>query len=227
MVVLAAILVSAAPTPAQPPGGDRRPGDEPGRRRPGSERRPPQPGRLIPGFLEEQLKLTAEQKKQIEGLQKEVDDKIKEAQIKLDKILTAEQKKTLQAMRERGGRPGRPGGPAGGPDSPGRRPNGPPAAPSGPPPGFEGGPPRPGQVLPSFLQERLKLTTEQRKQIEELQKDMDAKLNKILTEEQKQELREMRERGGRAGRPDGPRPAGGRWREDRPRREERPPRPPE
>jgi len=70
---------------------------------------------------------------------------------------------------------GRPGGPQGGPP---------------------GGPPRPGQVLPGFLQERLKLTGEQKKQIEELQKEVDARLAKILTDEQKKMLQEM-PKGGR------------------------------
>src|SRR3712207_1523392 len=62
--------------------------------------------------------------------------------------------------------------------------------PGGPPPGFKGGFPRPGQVLPGFLQGRLKLTPEQRKQVEELQKEVDDRLAKILTEEQKKTLQE-------------------------------------
>jgi hypothetical protein len=43
-----------------------------------------------------------------------------------------------------------------------------------------------------MLQEQLKLTAEQKKKIEELQKEVDAKLAKILTEEQKKSLQEMR-----------------------------------
>jgi outer membrane protein assembly factor BamB len=127
----------------------------------------PRPGQILAPFLQDFLRMTAEQKKQVEELQKEVDGQ-------LDKILTAEQKKQLKE-------------PAGGP---GR----------GSPAGFAM-PPRPGQVLPSSLQERLKLTAEQKKQYEELQKQVDAKLDKIYTAEQKKQLKEMRDafRGGPGG----------------------------
>jgi EF hand len=86
-----------------------------------------------------------------------------------------------------GGGPGFPGGPGGGPGGG-----------FGPP----GGPPRPGQVLPPFVQERLNLTEEQKKQIADLQKDVDTKLAKILTEDQKKQLQEMRPMG--PGGPGGP-----------------------
>jgi outer membrane protein assembly factor BamB len=56
-----------------------------------------------------------------------------------------------------------------------------------------GGPPPVGQVLPPFLQERLKLTDDQKKQLDELQKEADGKLAKILTEEQSKQLKEMRD----------------------------------
>ncbi len=62
-------------------------------------------------------------------------------------------------------------------------------------PGGPGGPPRPGEVLPSFLRDRLELTTEQSKQVEALQKDVDARLAQILTADQKAQLEEMRNRG--------------------------------
>ena len=92
---------------------------------------------------------------------------------------------------------GGPGGPGFGPGGPGG-------------PGFGGGPGRgmggPGQVLPPFLQDALNLTDAQRKQLEELQKEVDAKLAKILTDAQRQQFREMRERGpgGPGFRPGGP-----------------------
>lgn len=74
-------------------------------------------------------------------------------------------------------------------------------------PGGRGGMPQPGQILPGFLQEALKLTDEQKKQIAELQKDVDAKLDKLLTDDQKKQLKELRERGpggpGGFGRPGG------------------------
>jgi hypothetical protein len=67
-------------------------------------------------------------------------------------------------------------------------------------PGGFGGPPRPGQILPPFLQEELKLTADQKKQIALLQKEVDEKLDKVLTAEQRQQLKEMRPRFG-PGRP--------------------------
>jgi hypothetical protein len=67
----------------------------------------------------------------------------------------------------------------------------------GGPPG--GGPPgggfRPGQVLPQMLQSRLNLSAEQKTQIEALQKEVDAGLEKILSAEQNAQLKEMRNRG--------------------------------
>jgi hypothetical protein len=93
---------------------------------------------------------------------------------------------------------GGPGGPGGfGP--PGRGPGGP----GGRGPGGFGPPPTPGQVLPPFLQERLKLTAEQKKQLDELQKEVETKLGKILTEEQNKQLKDMRRMFGRGG-PGGP-----------------------
>jgi EF hand len=75
----------------------------------------------------------------------------------------------------------------------------------GPPgrgPGFMMGPPRPGEILPPMLRRTLHLTGEQNKQIDELQKDVDARLAKILNDDQRKQLRELRERGpGRMGPP--------------------------
>jgi hypothetical protein len=71
---------------------------------------------------------------------------------------------------------------------------GPPGGPGGPG-GFRGPggpPPQPGQLLPPFLQERLQLTDKQKEQLEELQKQVDRKLDQILTAEQKKQLKEMR-----------------------------------
>ncbi len=93
-------------------------------------------------------------------------------------------------------------------------PGAPPGGPGGPPGGFPGGvggPPSrgfgppfaPGQLLPPFLQERLKLTDEQKKQLDELQKEVQGKLDKILTEEQRNQLKEMRRGFGPRG-PGGP-----------------------
>jgi outer membrane protein assembly factor BamB len=45
--------------------------------------------------------------------------------------------------------------------------------------------------MPSFIQDRLKLTPEQKKQLEELQKNIDGKLAKILSAEQQKQLKDM------------------------------------
>ncbi len=90
----------------------------------------PNPGEVLPGPLQDMLRLTGAQKKELEALQKEVD-------AKLDKLLTADQRKQVKEMRERGpSGPGGPGGPAMIPFGPGG-----PGGPGGPPPGrFPGGP---------------------------------------------------------------------------------------
>jgi Spy/CpxP family protein refolding chaperone len=65
-------------------------------------------------------------------------------------------------------------------------------------PGGPGGmfqPPKPGELMPGFIQDQLKLTAEQKKQLEELQKDVDARLEKLLTEEQRKQLKDMATRG--------------------------------
>jgi hypothetical protein len=142
-----------------------------------------------------------------------------EADTNKDGVVTREELMALAARKDadapQGGRggpggfgPGGPGGPGGfGP--PGRGgPGGPggfgPGGPGGP-----GGPPQPGQVLPPFLQERLNLTADQKKKLEALQKEVDGKLAKILTDEQKKQMKQMREGFGRGG-PGGPGGPGGR-----------------
>jgi hypothetical protein len=91
----------------------------------------------------------------------------------------------------------------------GRRGFGFPGGPGGPGgPGF-GAPPRPAQILPSFLQDELHLTAEQRDQIAALQKEVDEKLDKVLTDAQKQQLKEMRQRFGPPGRRGRRGPGGG------------------
>ncbi|HLK60147.1 MAG TPA: EF-hand domain-containing protein [Chthonomonadaceae bacterium] len=111
-----------------------------------------------------------------------------------------------------GGPPGGFGGPGGPP--PGRGFGGPPPGgfgPGGPGgPGF-GGPSTPGQVLPDFLQQRLNLTDAQKKQVAKLQKDVDARLDKILTADQKKQLKALRNRrpGGPGGFGSGGPPPGG------------------
>lgn len=107
---------------------------------------------------------------------------------------------TAQPPGGKGGEPGK-GGQPGGKGGKGGFPGG---------PGGKGGfgMPAPGQIMPAFLQERLKLTDAQKKDLDALQKDVDAKLDKLLTEEQKKTLKEMRERGPGRG-PGGPGGPGG------------------
>ena len=80
--------------------------------------------------------------------------------------------------------------------------------PGGPPGGFPGGfpggpftPPQPGQVLTTGQQDQLKLTAKQKKELEALQKEVDAKLAKLLTTEQQQQLKDMRKGPGGFGPP--------------------------
>jgi len=54
---------------------------------------------------------------------------------------------------------------------------------------------QPGQVLPESLQDELKLTAAQRRQLKELQETVDARLAKILNKTQWQQLQQMSQRG--------------------------------
>jgi hypothetical protein len=144
-----------------PPVGGNRPGagpNGPGNNAPGGNgsRRggpvgfngPPQPGQIMPNFMQEALQLTETQKKQLDKLQQDVD-------VRLSKILNENQKQQINEMQNRaasdfgppggpgpgpGGRggPGGPGGPTNGPGGFGNGPGGPPRGPGAP-----NGPPQP------------------------------------------------------------------------------------
>lgn len=107
--------------------------------------------------------------------------------------------------------PGGPGGqpPGGGPDKKGFGKGG--FGEKGGRGGFAFGMPAPGQILPTMIQEMLKLSDAQKKDLDTLQKDVDAKLDKLLTDDQKKTLKEMKDRGpGRGfGGPGGPGGKGG------------------
>src|SRR5260370_29553867 len=98
---------------------------------------------------------------------KQLEELQKDSDANLAKILTEDQNKRLKEMREGGGRGG-----AGGRG------------------GF-GGFPQPGQVMSPAIQDQLKLTADQKKQLGDLQKEDDSKLAKILTEEQNKQLTNM------------------------------------
>jgi len=70
---------------------------------------------------------------------------------------------------------------------------------------------QPGQIMSTFMQEQLKLNDDQKKQVAELQKEVDAKIEKLLTDEQKTQLKQIKEAGagGFGGRPGGPGAPGG------------------
>jgi hypothetical protein len=93
----------------------------------------PLPGQLISAATRPALKATAEQSRQLDGLQQEIDQM-------LERVLSSDQKKQFKEAKEGFARGGPFGfGPPGGPppgDSPPGKPGGPPAGgPGGPPPG--------------------------------------------------------------------------------------------
>jgi hypothetical protein len=88
-------------------------------------------GQVLPPPLIDELNLTADQERELDAIKKDL-------KARLEKLLTAEQKRTVESFRPRGPRgPGGPGGPPGF-GGPGPGPGGPPG-PAGP-----GGPPGPG-----------------------------------------------------------------------------------
>ena len=69
----------------------------------------------------------------------------------------------------------------------------------------------PGQILATSTQIQLKPTPEQKKALGDLQKAADDKLEKLLTDDQKKQLKQMKDdfaRGGPPGGPGGPPPGG-------------------
>ena len=93
-----------------------------------------------------------------------------------------------------GGGPRGGGPPDGGPPGSGPRGGGPGG--DGPPGGGRGGGRgQPGQIMPAFIQDALKLTDDQKKQLADLQKEVDGKVEGLLTDDQKTQLKAMRARG--------------------------------
>jgi hypothetical protein len=97
------------------------------------------------------------------GQMKSLGEMEAEASRKLDGVLREEQRKQLEDIQRKAG-------------------------PFGP-----GGPGDVGRILPSSVKEKLKLTAEQKKHIDGLQKDADGKLDTLLTDEQKTKLKGMRD----------------------------------
>jgi Spy/CpxP family protein refolding chaperone len=187
-------------------------------------------GPLLPADGLEKLKLTDEQRKKYDKIESEYKDKQKEASDKLrdmiqsgnaqgiieavqnmrddqqklrndylakvEGILTDEQKKTFAEVKKE--QPARGIRGAGGLQLP-NLPNVPGRTPPAPPPV--------GDVLSKPAQDKLKLTDEQKKKLDEIQKETESKLNGILTDEQKKQLEELKKDTSRA--PETPRRRGG------------------
>ncbi len=94
---------------------------------------------------------------------------------KIDKLLTDDQKQTL------------------------RQPQAFAFGPGGPPGAGTGEPLRLGDILPSFVQKMLELTPEQQTQLGDLQQGIDQKIETLLADDQRQQLKEMREGFARGG----------------------------
>ena len=75
----------------------------------------------------------------------------------------------------------------------------------------KGPPPRwnPVHLFPPDVRDSLNLTTDQEKQIDDLEKEVRGRLDKLLTAEQRKILSQARPRGPGRGGPDGPDGAGG------------------
>jgi len=77
--------------------------------------------------------------------------------------------------------------------------------------GFGGDGPQPGKILSGGQQNTLKLSAEQRKRMAEIQKEVDARLETLLTQDQKKQLQAMQQAptGAKTVAAPGPGPAGG------------------
>ncbi len=142
----------------------------------------PQPGQVMAGADQNRLKLSDEQKKDVVALQKAID-------IRFDRVLTAAQKHQIKSVfAPMGGPPGGAGpGPAPGPVDP----------------------QQPGKIFSATQQNTLKLSAGQKERLAEIQKEVDARLETLLTEDQKQQLVVM-QRGAGGGGPFQNGPQGGR-----------------
>ena len=67
--------------------------------------------------------------------------------------------------------------------------------PGGGPGGFMMRPPRPGEILSPMVQERLRFSADQKAKLALIQKEVDERLEKILNDEQKKQIKEIRQRG--------------------------------
>jgi hypothetical protein len=133
----------------------------------------PRLGQILPAFLQGAMNFAADQKKQLETVEKETGEK-------LGKLFTEEQKKLAQQR----------------------------------PRGFEDFPAA-GKLLSTSVENRLKLTAEQKQQLAAVQKEVDSKLAQLLKDDQRKQLKSMQDMaaafqaGPRGGFPGGFGPPGG------------------
>ncbi len=193
---------------------------------------PPRPGQIMTSIAGEMLEISADQRKQLDEIQQDVD-------AHLDKLLTTDQKKQSAEWPRNAGADGndpspRPGQVIAVPDQNRLRLTDDQkkdvlalqkavdgrfdrvltaaqkkqiqsvfAAP-GPPPGGPGpgDAPQPGKIFSPTQKDTLKLSAGQRKRLEEIQKEIDAKLETLFTEDQKRQIQSMQQRpvGGGPGR---------------------------
>jgi Arylsulfotransferase (ASST) len=138
-----------------------------------------QPGQVMAGPEQTRLKLTDDQKKDVLALQKAI-------AVRFDRVLTAAQRNQIKSVfAPQGGPPGGPG--------PGQGP---------------GDPQQPGKIFSAAQQNTLKLSAAQKQRLVEIQKEVDARLETLLTEDQKQQLASMQR--GAGGGPFQSGPPGGR-----------------
>lgn len=110
-----------------------------------------------------------------------------------DGVLTKDELTTFFTKEAASGGRGGPGQDGMGPGGPGGF--GPPPGGFGGSGGMGGGPgggPQFGVVLPDFMQDQLGLSDSQKKQLAKLQADVTSRLNKILTDEQREQLKSHR-----------------------------------
>lgn len=210
LILCSAFLVTSAAV-AQPPGGER--GGQP----PRGEREQPRPAedlatRMMAFDKDKDGKLKKDEVTD-ERLQRLFD----RADANKDGTVTADELKALAAQEAAvGGGRGGPGGERGGRGGPGGEGGRGPGGRGGPggEGGFPGGPggfggrggftpPKPGEILPAFIADQLKLTADQKKLLAELQTEVDGKIEKLLTADQKKKLKEFAERGPVGGPPGG------------------------
>jgi hypothetical protein len=114
-------------------------------------------------------------------------DTNKDGVVTREQVVTLAKQMVAESAAEGGGKGG-PGGPGKfGPPDKGGKGKGPPDK------GGFGGPP--GQILPPFLQDMLQLTAEQKLQVDALQTEVNAKLVKILTDDQNKQLKQVQQGG--------------------------------